>query len=42
MGDPTIAHVVVLVKDLNDNPPRFAKDIYYAGMYFQYFKHNHE
>lgn len=29
--DPTLAIVTVNIEDENDTPPRFLKDVYYAG-----------
>lgn len=30
-GDPTIAHILIVVKDENDNEPYFDKKVFYAG-----------
>ena len=34
MVDPSIAQVHIDVVDINDNPPHFEKDTFYAGNYF--------
>ena len=34
MVDPSIAQVHIDVVDINDNPPHFEKDTFYAGKHF--------